>query len=296
MKSPAFAYLKAESLSAVFDALDRYGEDARILAGGQSLLAALNMRLAAPRILIDINGIAGLAGASVANRTVRIGALTRHREVESSPTLAKHLPLLHQAMPYVAHAAVRNRGTFGGSIAYADPAAELPACSVALGAQFVLASRAHERRVAAHEFFKGLYETALQPGEILIAGEFPVLQPGYRSAFRELARRHGDFAIVGLAAHAKYEKRCFADTQLAFFGIGATPVLARATMATLQGQQFLPEVLAVAQNALHRDLEPADDIHHTAATKLRLARVLLGRVLSELAYEGKAQDRDDAAL
>lgn len=296
MKAPAFAYLKAQSLSAVFDALDLYGDDAAILAGGQSLLAALNMRLAAPRVLIDINAIAGLAGASVTDRTVRIGALTRHREVEHSPALAKHLPLLHQAMPYVAHAAVRNRGTFGGSIAYADPAAELPACSVALGAQFVLASRTGERRVAAHEFFKGLYETALQPGEILTAGEFPALLPGYRSAFGELARRHGDFAIVGLAAHTKYEQGCFSDTRLAFFGIGATPVLATATMATLQGQPFAPDVVAKAQHALGQDLEPVDDIHQSAATKLQLARVLLGRVLGELAGNGQAMDRNDALL
>jgi len=285
VKAPVFSYLQAKSLPEVFDALDRYGEDAKVLAGGQSLLAALNMRLAAPRVLIDINEIAGLSGTSVANGVVRVGALTRQREVERSPEIAKHLPLVHQAMPHIAHVAIRNRGTFGGSIVYADPAAELPACSVALGAQFVLASRQGERRVPAREFFKGFYETALQPGEVLTAGEFPALQPGYRSVFQELARRHGDFAIVGLAAHAKFDNGCFSDARLAFFGMGAKPILVHAAAAALQKQKLSPSVVAQAQSVLDQDLEPYNDIHHSAATKLHLGRVLLGRVLGALAKD-----------
>ncbi len=283
MKAQAFSYLKAASLPAVFDALDQYGEDARILAGGQSLLAALNLRLASPGVLIDINGLAALSGIGIADNVVRIGALTRHRELERSPVIAQHLPLLHQAMPHVAHAAVRNRGSFGGSIAYADPAAELPACSVALDAQFVLASRAGERRVAARDFFRGLYETALQPGEVLVAGEFPAQAPGYRSAFGELARRHGDYAIAGLAAHGKCAARCLSDLRLVFFGVGTMPVVATAAAAALNGKPLSPEAVAKARAALAQDLDPAGDIHHSAATRMQLARVLLERVLNDLA-------------
>lgn len=282
MKAPAFAYLKATSLPAVFDALAEHGDDARLLAGGQSLLAALNMRLAAPQVLIDINGLDALRGIALDGRIVRIGALTRHRELERSALIAQHVPLVHRAMPHVAHAAIRNRGTFGGSIAYADPAAELPACSVALDAQFVLASRAGERRIAARDFFRGLYETALQPGEVLVAAEFPALAAGYRSAFGELARRHGDFAIAGLAAHGKCVNRVLSDLRLVFFGVGAMPVAATAAAAALEGRPYSAETLADARAALAQDLDPMDDMHHSAATRMQLARVLLARVLDEL--------------
>lgn len=283
MKAPAFAYVKPASLGEVFGLLERYGGDARILAGGQSLVAALNMRLAAPAVLVDINGITELAGITVQDGVVRIGALTRHRAVERSAEVARHLPLVHQAMPYVAHAAIRNRGTFGGSIAFADPAAELPACSIALGAQFVLAGRAGERRVAAREFFTGLYETGLKPGEILVAGEFPALAPGYRSAFGELARRHGDYAVVGVAAHGKFADDRFSDLRLVFFGVGATPVLARSAGRALEGQPCSSQAVVAAQQALTDDLSPFDDVYHSAATKLHLARVLAGRVVVKLA-------------
>ena len=281
MKAPAFAYVKPASLQDVFDLLERYGDDAKLLAGGQSLLAALNMRLAAPGVLIDINALTGLSGIRVAGGTVAIGALTRHRAVETSPDIAHHLPLLAQALPHVAHAAVRNRGTFGGSIAFADPSAELPACSVALGAQFVIAGRSGERRVPARAFFKDLYETDLRPGELLVAGEFPMLAPGYRSAFQELARRHGDYAIVGLAAHAKVSGGALSDARLAFFGVGATPVLAHAAAQALEGKP-IADAIAAAQAALDGELEPYGDIHNSAAARLHLARVLLGRVVGDL--------------
>lgn len=282
MKAPAFAYANPTSLAEVFDLLERYGEEAMLLAGGQSLIAALNMRLAAPRVLVDINGIAGLEGISVAGNRVRIGALTRHRAVERSPEIARDLPLIHQAMPHVAHAPIRNRGTFGGSIAFADPAAELPACSVALDAQFVLASHSGERRVAARDFFKGLYETDLHSGELLLAGEFAPIRPGYRSAFQELARRHGDYAIVGLAAHARIEGGAFADVSLAFCGVGARPVLARVAAAALEGKAYSAAAVAAAQTALGADLAPFDDVYHAATTKMHLARVLAGRVIAQL--------------
>ena len=284
MKAGAFAYARASSLAEVFELLEQCGGEAKILAGGQSLIAALNMRLDAPAMLIDINGLADLAGIVASGDTVRIGALTRHRSVERSAEIARHLPLLHQAMPSVAHAAIRNRGTFGGSIAFADPAAELPACSVALDATFRIAGKSGERSVPARQFFKGLYETDIQAGEVLLGGEFRALQPGYRSAFLELARRHGDYAIVGVAAHAKFEGARFSDASLAFFGIGAIPVLAVRATAALEGNPYSPDTVAAVQSAVSMDLEPyaSGDLYHAAATKLHLARVLAGRVVRAL--------------
>lgn len=187
MKAPAFAHVKPSSLPQVFELLEEHGDEARILAGGQSLVAALNMRLLAPALLIDINGLSDLAGISMSDGTVRIGALTRHRALERSDEIGRALPLVAEAMPHVAHPAIRNRGTFGGSIAFADPAAELPACSVALNATFVLASRAGERRIGARDFFLSLYTTQLGPHEVLVGAEFPVQLPHVRSVFLELA-------------------------------------------------------------------------------------------------------------
>lgn len=287
MKAPAFAYVKPVSLDETFELLERHGDDAKILAGGQSLMPALNMRLAAPRVLIDINGLRELSGIRIAGDTLVIGALTRHCAVERSPEVARHLPLIHAAVPYVAHIAVRNRGTFGGSIAFADPAAELPACCLALDARFVVAGRNGTRRVAARDFFLGWYETALKPGEILMAGEFPVCKPGYRSAFQELARRHGDYAIVGLAAHARVEDGAFSDVRLAYCGVGATPLLARNAASALEGKACSAAAVAGVQAVLGSDLAPVDDVNQTAATRMHLARVVTGRVIYELARDAQ---------
>jgi carbon-monoxide dehydrogenase medium subunit len=262
--------------------LDRYGEDAKVLAGGQSLMAALNMRLSAPRVLVDINGLDALAAIRVQGDTITIGALTRHRALERSATIAERLPLIREAMPHVAHAAIRNRGTFGGSIAFADPAAELPACAVALGATFRIASSSGERTVRADHFFKGLYETALQTAEVLVAAEFPAMADGYRSCFHELARRHGDYPIVGLAAHAKVAGSTLSDLRLVFLGAGETPMRARTAVAVLESTPYSTALLAEAQSALEADLAPFGDAACSAATRKHLARVLLGRGVSQL--------------
>jgi len=283
VKAPAFAYVKPKSLAEVFDLLERHGAGARILAGGQSLVASLNLRLSAPEVLVDITGLPGLGGIRVEGKTLRIGALVTQRELEQSAEIARHLPLIAQAVPHIAHVAIRNAGTWGGSIALADPAAEQPACALALGASFVVASRRGERRIAAGDFFRGLYQTALEPGEVLIAGEYPVLAPGYRSAFVELARRRGDYAIVGLAAHGKVEGGRYTDMHLAFLGAGETPVLARAAMAALEGKPCGPEAIAAAQGVLDTDLDPPADPSTSRAAKLHLARVLAGRALAALA-------------
>jgi carbon-monoxide dehydrogenase medium subunit len=281
LKAPSFAYARPRSLAEVFDLLEAHGDGAKILAGGQSLLASLNMRLSSPDVLVDITGVAGLAGITVQSDVVRIGALTRHVEIERSPEIARHVPLLAQAVPHIAHVAIRNAGTFGGSVALADPAAEYPACTLALGGTLVVAGRKGERRVAARDFFRGLYDTALQPGEIVVAGEFPI-RTGYRSAFLELARRHGDYAIVGVAAHARVDAGKVSDLRLAFLGAGDRPMLAAQAAAAVEGRAPTAEVVKAAQDAIARDLDPPADLYTSSATKLHLARVLTGRALAAL--------------
>ena len=283
MKAPPFAYVRARSLAGVFDLLQQHGERAKLLAGGQSLIAALNMRLSAPELLIDITQLRELSGIQVRDGKVQIGALTTHAEIERSAEIRKHLPLLAQAAPHIAHAAIRNVGTFGGSVALADPAAEWPACCVALDAQFVLACRAGTRRVAARAFFKGLYATALNPQEVLTQIEIPVPGPEYRSAFVELALRRGDYAIAGLAAVARNTRGALSDLRLAFLGVGAAPALARGAMAAMEGKQASPDAIAAATQALAQDLDPGPDLYSSAATKMQLARVLTGRALAALA-------------
>jgi aerobic carbon-monoxide dehydrogenase medium subunit len=265
MKAPRFAYARPASVAEALALLDQHKDDARVLAGGQSLVPMLNFRVASPRILVDINRISALSGIKVTRSHVRIGALTRHAELERSPDIAKHLPLVAAAMPHIAHPAIRNRGTFGGSCALADPAAELPACALALGATFIVAGKKGERRVAAGDFFKGLYATALKPGELLVAAEFPLPKPGHASAFGELARRHGDYAMVGVAVHGPK-----GELRAAFFGVGDRPVVVEADSAD--------GILSKCG-----ELEPRADLHASAAMKLHLAKVLAGRVLKDLA-------------
>ncbi len=279
MKAPRFAYARPASIAEALALLQKHGDDARVLAGGQSLVPMLNFRVASPGVLVDINRIAGLSGIKVTKNHVRIGALTRHVELERSADIAKHLPLVSSAMPHIAHPAIRNRGTFGGSCALGDPAAELPACALALGAIFVAAGKKGERRIAAEDFFKGLYATALEAGELLIAAEFPLPKPGYASAFGELARRHGDYAMVGVAAHGLRKGGKFSDMRVAFFGVGDRPQRATGFEKALEAQSAVDGSLA----RLDADLEPRADLHASAAMKLHLAKVLAGRVLGELA-------------
>jgi carbon-monoxide dehydrogenase medium subunit len=272
VKAPGFAYARPRSVAEAIDLLERHGQGARILAGGQSLLPSLNLRLSSPELLVDIGGIAELSGIALDQDVLRIGALATHAQIGSSEAVRKHVPLLAQAVPHIAHAAIRNRGTLGGSLALADPAAEYPACVLALEATLVVQGAAGERLVPAEGFFKGLFETDLRAAEILTAVEFPALRKDERSVFMELARRQGDYAIVGLAAHQRGEA-----LRLAFLGAGATPVLAKHAAAAARGGS-----IAQAQAALPRDLAPPADLYHSSAAKLHLARVLLGRALEAL--------------
>ena len=283
MKAPPFAYIRPGSLSEALELLEAHGEGAKLLAGGQSLLAGLNLRLSSPEILVDITRIPELAGIRKAGDQVHIGALTTHAEIERSPEIARHLPLLTQAAPHIAHVAIRNAGTLGGSIAMADPSAEWPACCVALDAEFVVMARTGSRRVKARNFFKGVYSTDLRPNEILTSVEFPVSGAMHRSAFMELARRRGDYAIVGIAAMARHASGTLSDVRLAYLGAGDTPILARGAMAAVEGRRPSGEVAAAAATALSGELKPAGDMYSNAATKLHLARVLTGRALAALA-------------
>lgn len=276
MKPAAFAYAKARSLEDAIRLLGEYQGDAKLLAGGQSLIATLNMRLSHPSLLVDINGVAGLDGVRVADGTVEIGAMTRHAALERSADIARHAPLIARAMPHIAHPAIRNRGTIGGSLAYADPAAELPACLVALDGEIEIAGAGGKRTVKAGDFFKGLFETALGAHEVLTAIRIPAASSASRVGFAELARRHGDYAMVGLAAAAKQNGKGLSAVRLVYFGVGATPVRARKAEDALAGGSIEDAVAAL-------DLDPGDDIQATGAVKRHLAGVLLRRVAIQLA-------------
>jgi carbon-monoxide dehydrogenase medium subunit len=276
VKPAAFSYARARSLDHAIALIASEGE-ARVLAGGQSLIPTLNMRLSAPRLLVDINHVSGLDGIVVHDGVVEIGALARHVKAERSGEIARHAPLIAKALPHIGHPAIRNRGTIGGSIAFGDPAAELPACLVALGGAVAIAGPKGQRAVKADDFYKGLFESALTPGEIVTAVRVPAAGADHRVGFAEFARRHGDYALAGLAATARAQGKGLADVRLAFFGVGTTPVRARGAEAALAGGDVDAAVAALAT-----DLNPPDDVQATGAVKRHLAGVLIRRVARQL--------------
>jgi aerobic carbon-monoxide dehydrogenase medium subunit len=281
MKMPPFAYAKARDLPDLFRIWRDAGDDARLLAGGQTLLATLAFRLSEPSVLIDITGVTALKGVTESKDAIRIGALTTHAELGAHKLVAKHAPLLAKAMPLIAHAAIRNRGTIGGSLAYADPAAELPACIVALGATIVAVSAKGERRIAAEKFFTGLLTTALRDGELIGAVEVPKAGKPQRSAILEIARRSGDYAMAGLAMACTESKGgAVTEPRLVFFGVGDGPVRAPKAEATLAGKSIGEATVAAAQAELAKDLDPPADMHGSPAMKLQLCRTLLARALA----------------
>jgi aerobic carbon-monoxide dehydrogenase medium subunit len=289
VKAPRFSYVRPQSLEDVLALLAEHGEDARILAGGQSLIPVLNMRLAQHKLLIDINRIEALKGISLADGSVRIGALARHVEVMQSSVVAQHLPLIAQAMPHLAHVAVRNRGTFGGSVALADPSAELPACILALQAEIVVESTRGRRTIAADDFFQGLYETARAADELLVEVRVPVQGREDVSVFMELSRRRGDFAIAGLACRARIDGRHISEARLVYFGSEVKPTLAVRAMAAINGKAWSPAVGEAASAALADDLDPIENTFGRAATKLHLQRVLTRRALDQAVQRASRQ-------
>jgi carbon-monoxide dehydrogenase medium subunit len=280
VKAPAFAYIRPPDLAAALGLLARYGDEAQILAGGQSLMPSLNFRLAAPAVLVDINRIAALRGIERRGADIRIGALVRHAEIEDSGLIRSDLPLIAEAISHVAHPAIRSRGTFGGSLANADPAAELPACAVALGARLVLESAAGRRIVAAEDFFRGLFQTDRRPGEMLTEALIPRQEAGQRSVFLELSRRHGDFAVSGIACQAEMATDAVRALRLVVFGSESHPRLARNAAAALAAA---PSDLGRAVSAaLAADLDPIADLQGDRAMKLHLAQVLARRAMARL--------------
>lgn len=281
MKAAAFAYARAISVANALELLRAHGDKAKVLSGGQSLMPAMNLRLISPELVVDIGELAELRGIIVTGNVVRIGALTRHVDLLKSPDIAAHAPLLTEAIAHVGHPAIRNRGTIGGSLAHADPASELPACMVAVNATIIVRGQDGERRVAAEDFFKGIYETDLSAQELLVSVELPVADKNSVHFFQEFARRHGDYAIAGLAAQATVEDDAFTDLRLVFFAVGDRPVLAKAA-TKLVNVAVTPAVLAAASKALGEELAPQDDQQASASMRRHLAKVLLARGASAL--------------
>ena len=282
MKSAAFDYVKPKALQEALSLLEQGGDDAQLIAGGQTLLATLNMRLSEPTVLIDITDIAELKGISVVGDSLRIGALVTHTEIEDSELVAKHAPLLKAAAPHIAHRAIRNLGTWGGSLAYGDPAAEWPACSLTLRATMIIHGPAGERRISANDFFIDLYTTSLEPDEILVATEIPLASKQEVFYFHELARRHGDYAVAGLAAVAQKQGDVLTHCAFTFFSVGATPVMATKAQDLINGQKFNDELIAKAVAEARDEIEAIADITNSAETKQHLIGVLLERGLKHM--------------
>jgi carbon-monoxide dehydrogenase medium subunit len=285
MKASAFSYARATSVANAIELLAEHGERAKVLSGGQSLMPAMNLRLLAPELIVDIGSLDELRGVARREGLLSIGALTRHVDLQNDPDIATDAPLLREAIAHVAHPAIRNRGTIGGSLAHADPASELPACMIALNATIVVRGPKGERRIPAEDFFVGIYETLLSAQELLVAVEVPLLPPNFAHYFCEFARRQGDYAIVGLAAQAVVEdhpgNRRLIDFRPVFFGLSDRPVRAKAA-AMLVNTDMTPDTLSEALQALADELDPPEDQQANSAMRRHYAKVLLARCVAAL--------------
>ena len=283
MKPAPFAYHAPRTLDEALTLLDDYGTDAKALAGGQSLIPAMNFRLATPSILVDLNGIESLSYVRNGGEVLRVGAMTRHRILERSDAIARRTPLVAAAMPFVAHPAIRTRGTLGGSLAHADPAAELPAVMLALDATFTLRNRSGSRTVAATEFFAGLFTTTLETGELLTEIAIPLASARTGYAFDEISRRHGDFALAGAAAAiALDEKGRCSSVRVALLSVADRPVMAEHATRALAGHTPTPELIReAAEAAAAEDIDPSNDIHASSRYRRHLASILIRRVVEQ---------------
>lgn len=285
MKPAPFKYYVPTTVEEALSHLSEHGGDAKVLAGGQSLVPIMNFRLAQPSVIIDLNRVKELFYIRPENSSsLRIGAMTRQREVERSSLVSERAPLVSETIPYIAHPQIRNRGTVGGSIAHADPAAELPAVMVALDARFLARSQDNERWIPAREFFVDLFTTALEPEELLVEIAVPALPPRSGWAFREIARRHGDYALVGVAAIVRLSKnsdQC-EQARIVFLSVGDGPVEAHEAEKLLQGQAVTEDTIrAAAETAATKDIDPGSDLHASAAYRRHLARVLTNQALTQ---------------
>jgi carbon-monoxide dehydrogenase medium subunit len=291
MKLPSVEYEAPTTVEEAVGLLAEHQDEASVLAGGQSLIPLLALRLARPAVLVDINGVAELSGMSRVNGWLAVGAMTREYVAEESAAVAQAVPLLAAALPLIGHEAIRNRGTIGGSLAHADPAGELPAVARALDAEFVVRSAAETARVvAAADWFEGYLATARRPDEMLTEVRFPVAAPGTGAAFEEVARRHGDFAIVGLAAQLTLtEDGVISDARLAFSGVADVPVRAKDAEDLLGGQRPSAELFEEAAAAATAGLDPPADLHGSSEYRKKVAAALVRRGLRTAA--GNAQER-----
>jgi len=279
MKLPPFEYAAPDSVAGAIDLLAENVDEASVLAGGQSLIPLLALRLARPALLIDINGIAELSGVSAAGGWVSIGATTREYMAEESRTVAESVPLLAAALPLIGHEAIRSRGTIGGSLAHADPAAELPAVALALGAEFVVRGPSGERVIPAQEWFEGYLTTSRRPDELLVEVRFPAAKPGTGVSFTEVARRHGDYAIVGLATSLVLSGEVIGDARLSFSGVSDLPVRASAAEELLAGQRPSAELFDEAARRATAELDPPADLHGSSAYRKTVAAAVVRRGL-----------------
>jgi len=280
MKPAAFDYVLADSIEMAVRSLADSGGDAKIIAGGQSLVPMLNFRLLRPSILVDINRIPGLAFIEEDDRAIRIGALTRHHQLETSPAIAKHLPVLSAAMTHVAHLAIRNRGTIGGSLSHADPAAELPMMAMLLDAEFAIASRSDRRTVNARDFFLDALTVDLGDDDILAEIVLPKLPPDTGWGFEEVSRRSGDFALAAVAVALTVSGGAVSEARIALTGVGKTAIRAAEAEALLVGSPLDPKVLEQVSGAVRAGVEPDTDLHASADYRRHLAGVLAGRAVT----------------
>ena len=280
MKPPAFAYERPTSVEATLAALARHGADAKVLAGGQSLIAMLNLRLLAPTAVIDVNRLKDLDYVRFDGGELAIGALTRHNTVRRSQAVAEHCPLITDAYRFVSHHAIRNRGTLGGNLCHADPASELPVVALLLGATMVLRSASGERRVPAADFFKGPFETAARADELLVEVRFPAQPKGQGYAFDEVSQRHGDFAIVAAGCTLEVADGICRSVRLGYAGVGPQALRVPEAEAMLTGQPASAEQIARAARVAAEHVEPTSDVHADEAYRRDLVRALTTRVLA----------------
>ena len=289
MKLPPFDYEAPHTVSEAVELLAEHGDEASVLAGGQSLIPLLALRLARPAVLIDINGLEELSGVSAADGWLAMGAMTREYMAEESHSVAEAVPLLAAALPFIGHEAIRSRGTVGGSLAHADPAAELPAVARALDAEFVVRGPSGDRIIPAAEWFEGYLTTSRQPDELLVEVRFPAAEPGTGVSFQEVARRHGDFAIVGLAASLVLAGGAISDARLAFSGLSDVPVRAAAAEDLLVGQRPSAELFDEAARRATADVDPPDDLYGSSDYRKTVAAALVRRSLRAAADQAQAQ-------
>jgi len=286
MKAAAFNYEKVNTIQEALRLLELHNGNAKLIAGGQSLLPSLNMRLSNPEILVDLQGVSELKGISEANGVIRIGAMTTHTEVQNSELIQNKLPLLGKAVPHIAHRAIRNLGTWGGSCVYGDPAAEWPACAVALDGVMVLTGPKGTRKVAAKDFFLDLYTTALEENEILVATEF-TLKASEKNYFEELSRRHGDYAVTGLVSQIELKESLITDCRFVFFSVASTPLIAMGMKDLILNKNLSdlanPTLVEQAQNIVRSEIKTLPDLTNSAQMKTHLVGVLISRALHNLA-------------